>query len=59
MTDRNIKEITQKEYKDYLEKQIEYFELEVEKGVAKIDVLRDLLWKLDGLKIVEENNEKI
>ena len=54
MTDRNIKEITQKKYKDYLKKLIENCELKIEKEVVKIDVLRDLLWELEGYKIVEE-----
>ena len=51
---RDIKEITQKDFQDYLKKLIENYELEIEKIVAKIDVLHDLLWELDGYKIVEE-----
>ena len=51
---REIKEITQKKFQYYLEKLIKNCELEIEKEVAKIDVLRDLLWELNGYKIVEE-----
>lgn len=51
---REIKEITQKKFQDYVEKLIENCELVIEKEVVKIDVLLDLLWELKGYKIVEE-----
>ena len=55
---REIKEITQKKFQDYLKKLIENCELEIEKEVAKIDILRDLLWELNGYKIVEEKENE-
>ena len=51
---RNIKEITQKEFQDYLKKLIRNCELVIEKAKAEKEALQILLWEFDGYKIVEE-----
>ena len=55
---RAINKITQKELQDYLKKLIRIYELEIEKAKAKKDALHDLLWELDGYKIVEEKENE-
>ena len=54
---RNINEITQKEFQDYLKNLIKDCELVIKKANAKIDILQNVLWELDGYKIVEKKNE--